>query len=275
MTAFAIDFRRDRLTVAGDTLGYTPDRREVKPLGYVSKILPIPHLKAVLLSRGMLAITAHAATQIMLSPTLFTLEAAAAALPGILSRVTDEYAAAVEMDDWRSLGLLEVVFGGWSEVEGRMRLWSLDSYAGYEARADSGEQFGLLPFPRLPKPFMPVIDGDPADSDLVDIIQAAGRYFAEPASGMAGARVGGEVLAIEITPGGMSQRTLHRFADYQETLHAAAAVVSRIERGDMHVDVAASLVPVHEAAADASSRGLTRAQRRRAEALARKGRRAA
>ena len=140
----------------------------------------------------------------------------------------------------------------------------------------------MLPFPQLPPRYMPSLDGLTTDESLVAIIQAAGRLFADPTSQMRMARIGGEILATEITPTGMAQRTLYRFPDYAETMHAGAAVTRRIERGDLQVDVAAGLVPISEAVDSATGERLrlrtppvndqqpSRAERRRAEAMARR-----
>jgi hypothetical protein len=80
VTAFAIDFRRNRVIVAGDTLAYVPDRTEARPLGYFSKIFPVAHLKAVLFCRGQMQIGAAAALWLSLSPNINTIEDAAAEL---------------------------------------------------------------------------------------------------------------------------------------------------------------------------------------------------
>ena len=34
----------------------------------------------------------------------------------------------IGIPDYRALGLVELIFGGWSEREGRMRIWSFASY---------------------------------------------------------------------------------------------------------------------------------------------------
>jgi hypothetical protein len=106
-------------------------------------------------------------------------------------------------------------------------------------------------------------------------------------------RIGGEIIATEVTPRGLSQRVIHRFADYTQHLRAGVAVSARILRGDMDVSraVADGLVPVTDmvdpdsgdARGDTSAdvlefvseavppaRQLSRQQRRQAERAARK-----
>jgi hypothetical protein len=128
----------------------------------------------------------------------------------------------------------------------------------------------------------------------VQIIQAAGRYFEDEPVINCGCRVGGEVLSVELTEHGITQRVLHRFENYDELRTASAAIVARIVRGDMDVDgiVAEGLVPITEVAdaetgrpltapaktapeGSAPAGGITRQQRRAAEREAAKGRRAA
>lgn len=279
MTAFAIDFQPKRLTVASDTLGYAPHQREAKPLGFVTKVFPIPHLKSVMFGRGMLAIPVQAAVQLMLSPTLFTIEDAAAALSGILDKISVAYAKTEGIRDYTSVALLELILAGWNAAEGRMRIFQFLSYDRYAVQADEG-RYGLTPFPLLPAHYMPRLQGPVTDAHLVEVIEAVGRYFIDEPEIACGARVGGEVMAIELTPEGMAQRTLHRFADYEETRNAAAAVCARIERGDLKVLVADELVqmdrvidtatgkPLRPAAAN--DRPLNRQQRRQLERLERR-----
>lgn len=271
MSAFAINFQRDTATIAGDTLAYVPDRNEVKPLGFIAKILPLPHLKAVLFSRGQYEILVTAASRLFLSTQIMTIEGAAEALPAILWDATEQYSARHGIDDPTSVGLLEAALLGWSEAEQRMRVYQFLNYNGYEAQSDYGDSYGVLPFPRLPASYMPAIAGTATDKHLVQVIQAADQYFRDEPAVNCGARVGGEVVAFEITPHGMSQRTLHRFTDYQRVRHASAAIVSRILRGDMDISrvVADGLVPISESVDSATGKPLatvskiTRQQRRR------------
>lgn len=276
MTAFAIDFQPRRLTVAGDTLFYAPDRGEARPLGYASKIIPLPVMRAVLFARGMHAITVQAAAALMLDPSLLTIEDAAATLPNLLRQISDNYADQADIDDWRSVAMLELVLAGWSEHEGRMRLWQFTSYQDYAAQDDGGASYGVLPFPRLPAEYMPKASGS-SDADLVAIITAAGRLFADHAAEMGSARVGGEVMKVDVTPDGIATRTLYRFEDYEQTRHAGAAVTARVLRGELQVDVAEGLGRVADAVDSETGKpvSMNRQQRRQAERMARKGHKAA
>jgi hypothetical protein len=273
MTAFAIDFQRDRVTVAGDTLGYAPDRTEVRPLGFIAKILPLPHLKAVLFSRGQYQILVTVAAQLFLSPQIMTIEDAAAALPDMLRAATDQYAEQHGIDDPASVGLLEAALCGWSEAEQRMRVFQFLNHDGYVAQDDGGAIYGVLSFPRLSGKYMPQIAGAATDQQLVQVVQAAGRYFTDEPAVNCGARVGGEVVCFEITPHGMSQRTLHRFADYEQVRHASAAIAGRILRGEVDTSriVADGLTPMTECVEAAPGKPmasvarLSRQERRRLE----------
>ena len=233
----------------------------------------------------MYEITVRAAAELMLSPILFGIEDAAEALPAILRALSVQYAERHDIEDYTSVGLLEIALAGWSEAEQRMRFWQFLSYEGYQAQDDGGNHYGVLPFPRLPAEYIPAPDGFTTDEHLVAIIKGAGRCFADNPAAMGPIRVGGEVLAVDITPQGISTRTLHRFEDYEQTRHAAAAIVGRVVRGDLHVSVADGLTPVDESIdlatgkslrpKPANDRTVNRAERRRAERLARKAGRAA
>jgi hypothetical protein len=284
MTAFAIDFQRDRVTVAGDTLGYIPSRDDLRPLGFICKALPLPALKAVLFFRGQFEIAARAAMALTLSPHIISIEAAAAALPQCLTDISEIYADAHDLGDFTQIGLAEIVIAGWSEAEGRMRLWQFLSHEGYRGQDDGGAIYGVLAFPMLPQDYMPATQAT-GDARLVEIIQAQGRFFAENVAMVGPLRLGGEILSTEITPGGISTRTLYRFPDYEETRHAAAATVARLLRGELSARVADGLVPADEMVNTATGkplkaapandlsppeRKLSPAERRRGEAAARR-----
>ena len=232
MTAIAILFERNRMMIAADTLGYAPDRKSVRPLGFISKVMIIPHLRGVLFSRGMFQVTVESAASLLLSPQLATIEAAADALPEILIGHTEKYAARQGISDWPRLGLLELVFAGWSETENRMKLWQYISSDLFRPREDEEGHYGSLSFPRLP-PKYAVVAADLSESDrLVAMVKAIDQYFTDEPGINCGQRVGGEIIVTDIVPSGIATRRLYRFADYEQTQHAAAATVARIGRGD-------------------------------------------
>ena len=247
MTAYAIDFRKTRAVVASDTLSYAPDRREVVPLGFINKVLPFPHLKAVLFSRGQVQIIASVYAGLLTVPQILDLEDLVTALPASLRFATQAYAMAQGIEDPVNAGLLEVVLIGWSERHKRMRAFQFLNMREYIAE-DAGECYGLLSFPRLPAEYQPKAQGQATDRDLVRVIQAADKWFTDQPELNCGMRVGGEIVATNITPMGMSTRTIHRFADYDAVRHASAAIVQRIMRGDVDMSTAVrdGLVPVDE-----------------------------
>jgi hypothetical protein len=243
MTAFAISLEPRKLIVAGDTLAYTPDRHDGRPLGFISKVIPLPHINSVMFSRGMYQITMQAAAKLMLSPFLMSIEAAASGLAAVLRDCSKAYAAEHSIADYTAFGLLELVLAGWSKKQKRMRLWYYTNHTAYEPEEGTDRLSGVSPFPRLAPHHMPRLAGLERNDQLVRMVQAIGRSFST-SPGMAGMRIGGEIIAYELTPEGMSMRVLHRFSDYTETKHAAAATANRIERGDLTVSVADGLVPI-------------------------------
>jgi hypothetical protein len=248
MTAFAIDFRKTRATVAADTLGYIPDLHEVRPIGFINKILPLPHLKAVLVARGQQQILVQAWAGLYLVPQMLDVEDAAGALPAMLQFSTQTYCVEQGIqEDPTGFGLLEVVLLGWSEREKRMRLWQFQNMQDYQPH-DAGEYYGLHILPTLPANYVPRVHNPATDRDLVRAVEAAGRYFVDHPELCCGARVGGEVVCTDLTPRGLTHRTLHRFADYEATRHAVAAIVAGIGRGDLDVSTAVrdGLVPADQ-----------------------------
>jgi hypothetical protein len=253
MSAFAFSYAHQRIVVAADSLAYIPDRVEVKPLGFISKVLPLPHLKAVLFTRGQYTIAACAMAQLLLAPGIMTIEGAAAALPDILQDETEVNASLNGIGDPESLFMLEAVLCGWSEAKRRMRVWQFFNYEGFKPHTEGDGHYQLHAWPPLPATHAPKLaPGMDTDARLVATMQALRSYFEDVSDANCGARVGGEILSTEITPHGMCQRVLHRFSDYEQTRHAAAAVLSRVERGDLDISraVADGLAPMKEIAPD-------------------------
>lgn len=272
MTAFVIDIRRERLAVAADTCGYVVGE-VVKPLGFTSKVVSIPHLRAVLFGRGITAIGHRAGFDLMLSPTVHTIEEAAEALPAMLRVVTEEHAEANGIADHRELQVFEAVFGGYSERDRRVKLWTFYNYRDDYAPEEFPEgAIGTVIMPVLPPEFAlpPAAAALPLDKRLIAGMQAAKRYFLANCAAI----VGGEIQVTEANAAGVACRTVARFADYEETAKASAAVAARILRGDDMPDVRDGLVAVDDLVT--AGGGASRAERRRAEKMARKaGRRAA
>lgn len=279
MTAFSLWYQKDRLIVCGDTLGYTPDRTEGRPMGFIDKVIPLPRFRAVIFSRGMYKIVAQAAVGLMLDPRITTLEGAAAALPVMLHQISEQYADEHDIEDYSKLNICEVMLAGWSETAGRTALWQYLSVERYEMTDASIAPFGVLSVPNLSNARVQ----DPQlsiDARLVETIKNIGQHFRDTKDS---ARVGGEINAIEITANGMSFRTLYRFPDIDEMRHASAATLARVARGDLRVSVADGLTPTAdtvytdraEALRPAAAVPMSRQQRRAAEREAAKGRRAA
>lgn len=236
MTAFAIDFRRDRATVQADSLAYMPDLHDVRPLGVsLNKVLTLPHLDAVLFGRGQMEIVVRAWVSLMLEPHISkTIEQAAARLTDILWNVTVDYADEHGFDPGGA-AVLECALVGWSKAEQRMRLWQYMSTDEYQGQDDAGQCYGVLPFPRLPDRYMPKLPPKPSAKELSRIIFSAGRYFEAHPELACGARVGGEIVQHVLTPQGISSKVIHKFADFESMRVASAAIVNRIDDGRLDV----------------------------------------
>lgn len=216
----------------------------------------------------MLALVVRAAAELMLHPEVGTVEDAAAALPGMLHRLSLAYAAEAGIPDYTAVALLELGFAGWSEQAQCMRMWGFASYCAYEPNEQGADWHGKRSFPAVPPGFMPHLDGKTLPRQLVQIFEALQRFGeARPDLQI---KIGGELLAFEVSRDGITQRTIHRFADYEQTKHAGAAVRARVMRGDLQVSVADGLVPVADMEDAATGKALTRQQRRQLERAGRK-----
>jgi hypothetical protein len=205
-----------------------------------------------------------------------------------LRDATTRYCTEHDIADPAAYGLAEIGFAGWSSAENRMRLYYYFNAEDYEPKDDGGEYYGMLSMPILDPADMPPAVGS-IDKQLVAVMLAEQKLFADNREEMGGARLGGEIQVWTITPEGISQRVIYKFNSYENDMHAGAAVARRILDGREIIDVASGLVPIGEirmatdpaddaAAADnavAASPGGTRAERRRQEKAARKGKRRA
>jgi hypothetical protein len=275
MTAFALTYTPNRVIVASDTLGYVPNRREAKPLGFIPKILPLPHLQSLLFGRGQMALLYRAGLEFMLAPQLRHVEAAAEVLPDLMRKLTSNYA--IEMDlpaDWESLGIFEGYLIGWSEQVGRMRAWQFSNTTSYRLVGDTAPKSIVATCPELPAARWPSTAGLSPDRQLIALMKALRSYFEDEPELLCGARLGGEIVSWELRPGGMlSHRVLERFSDYQEVRNAGAAVASRIARdGNDQFDLADALVSTSQMRSIPAPPEaiMSRAERRRAERAAKK-----
>jgi hypothetical protein len=271
-------------------LAYVPNRKEAIPLGFVSKILPLPHLKAALFARGQQLPVIQAAAEFMTAPHVSSLEDAAILLGMVLRTFTAAYADQHDIDDWTAVGMIEAYLIGYSDEKSRMRLYRLTNMTGYRLEPDN-DYTGTIAcsFPELPEARKPKLDGLSPEDQCVALIKAERDYFAAEPEAMCGAFIGGEIVSWSIDPAGaMAYRVLHRFEDYEQQKNAGAAITGRIQGGLLKVNLRDALVPTEEmrdlaaeaAVAGAKARasikpaaaapGMSRAERRRAEALARR-----
>ena len=290
MTAFVIDLRSDKISIGSDTLGYivgVDAPASVAPIGFLSKVYTFPWIRAALFGRGMTAIGARAAAAMYTSPRIRSFADAMGSLPLILRQTTNNYSDEYDIDDPISVQLFEAFFCGYDAEARRMRVASLYNYRGedgYELEELPPGTVGTMPVPQLPPEFAPAVNGLSLDKRLITGLHACRAYAeAHPERTGGAALVGGEIEMTEITAAGINVRTIGRFADYEQARNAGAAVLDRFARGDLAADVRDGLVrtddmmvagdaaPAPEAPAEvvAIAPGATRAERRRAEKLAR------
>ena len=198
MTAYAIDFRADRLVVASDTRCYSHNYT----LGHMSKIHVLPHLRSVALFRGACDVQLGAVARLFLSPQILCIEDAAAKFPSILCELTESYYdihADVLTDDMNDREVCHATLVGWSEAEQRMRafqFFSPDEYQVHEVH-DYG---GVWAWPAIPRAYLPLDrTADPMDDKLIGVLEAIDRFCVENPEHVGGARLGGSVVKTVVT----------------------------------------------------------------------------
>ena len=253
MTAFVIDLRADKLSIASDTLGYivgVDGPAKVAPVGLVSKVYTFPWLRAALFGRRITAIGARTAAALYTSPQTRRFADAMGALPLILRRTTNAYSDEFDIDDPFEVQLLRGRIlrlgcrGAADARGGDQQLWRR---IGYDREELPAGMVGTFTVPQLPPEFAgQELKGLPLDRRLVEGLHRCKAWVEDnPERNKGVAIVGGEIERTEITPDGISVRTIGRFADYEQ-VHAGAAVLARFARGDLDADVRDGLARVDE-----------------------------
>jgi hypothetical protein len=273
MTGYVIHLDRNRLCVASDTLAYIGS--DSRPISFITKIFPLPNLRAVVFSRGQHQLVVQAVGALHLGYDIQSIEDAAEELPATLRHFSEIYAEDHELGDHRNFLMFGLYLAGWSERDRRMKLWYFENTRDYvpEERVD-------LPWvntaPELPAALVPPdVARLPWDKRSVACLKALRRYFAETPD--CGTSIGGEVDSWDLTPTGMTRRILHRFEDYEITRNAAAAGLARVLRGDFE-PLAESLATIdqvrgpqdYDGPTRSDTEAVNRAERRRQEKAAKR-----
>ena len=242
MTAFTLRIGLKSAVVAGDTLSYAVDKR---PLGYMNKLFPLPHVKSVLIFRGQVQPTIDAWSALTWMLDLTSIEQIGERLPKILRDISITYCRNAGIRDYRTVAMLEIAVIGWSAKDKAIRMCEFLNVDGYVAQWVPLGARGISHFPAIPADAMPKgIESKSADAQLVDNVIAMGKWLHDNH----GIPVGGEVVACEISARGLDTRILHRFADYEVVKRDGAAIYGRFLRGDYDRNmVKNALVPVDDA----------------------------
>lgn len=222
MTAYALDYRADRLVIAADTIAYDDKATSV---GEVSKVLQLPHLRAVILSRGKFSIALHLLGMLFLKPGVQTIEDAAAALPALLRGLTSTYAHRMAIaDDHTAMELMEVAIAGWSDAEQRMRLWRFDSTDDYGTQLQFDLAYGgPLLWPSLPREYIPLDRStDTVEAKLIGILHGVDRWCVDNPEAARGVRLGGAIELTTVTESGLDQHVVGYFAGFEPAPAAPA-----------------------------------------------------
>lgn len=278
MTAFFVDFRRDRIAIGSDTIGYSVGA-ETAPMGFVSKVTLLPRLRAAIFGRGITAIGLRAAFVLMLSPHAHRFGEAAEMLPDVLREATEEWAAEAGIDDHRDAQAYEAFFAGFDPEQGRCRLLAAYNYNDFSIEEMPATASGAAVLPALPPEFVPNLAGMSIERQAIAGLQAARQYIESDQERSRGVIIGGEVELTEITERGISTAVVGTLPGYSQLRHASAAVAARYLRGELDVDVRDGLTGKGDlrvaGGPPGAAPGASRAERRRAEKAARKAARRA
>jgi len=229
MTAFVLQIGAKTATVAGDSLAYLVDRR---PIGTMSKILPLPQARTALIFRGQYSCIVAGWSALMEMLDLDSVEKVCDRLPAVLRDVAEQYCRSHGIGDYRSILFLEVAAIGFSAKTKGIKLAQFLNLDGFNAEWLPDGWQGTKYFPYVPE-YAPKAGSGSPDAQLVEGVIGLGRYLAQHDR----IKVGGEVIACEISAKGLESRILHRFSDYQSDRTAGAAIEARIMRGDYDADM--------------------------------------
>lgn len=210
MTACAVDYRADRALLAADSAVY--DDANVRR-GYGCKLFAMPTCRSVFFARGPLTVTLSAVAGMALEPRLSAIEAAAERLPEILA------GAAFAWADSRDMPLPppgtrfhESLLTGWSETEGRMRMWMFSSAAEFVATDVADRAYGFFSWPALWPEFLPLDRSvDTVETKLVNTLRAIDKWCAAKPSEVDGLRLGGDMTMARVTDTGIEFSTIGSF----------------------------------------------------------------
>jgi hypothetical protein len=224
MTALAVDYRADRVSIAADSLCYLDT---AEPVGSVTKVYQIPHLRAVFFGCGKMVLMVRALTNLMLRPELTTIEQAAEALPDILRRVTEAYIDRNDLDDDddKLKFMTFCAIAGWSDAEQRMRLIAFRSDQDYRQLLEADRAYGgPYSWQPLDPAYMPLDRAaDTLDQKLAGVIKGMARFCEDHPDVVQNHRMGGQITVTEVTQDEIAYRVIDKFDDYDAMLKAAIA----------------------------------------------------
>lgn len=216
MTALALSFWPDKLTVAADTLTSEGGSGGWRASGEIHKVLPFHNPECALIVVGFLLIRDHVAQAIMAMEFDPSLDKLADLMTAMVQNACEAYAAEASIADCRSYDFGNLYLAGYCLEQKRMRIWEYGPAAGYAASEFPAPPF-VLPIPSLAPTFAPRITGRPNDRQLAEIVLAGGRQY--DADGRRNGRCGGKILAWDCTADGWNKpREIGRFPDYDATL---------------------------------------------------------
>lgn len=245
-----------RALIVNDTAGLDGDGIV---RGWVSKAITVPHLRMVITTRGAVAALPHLATD--LAAEFPTFDAVVDGLAGFLAHAHDHLM--MRLADQAGCGEIDLGVVGWSTSRRQCEAYAVSTldHPGWPAFTVQRHDVFMAPTPPLAELEAAgilsggrILDHDP-EAMLLTILELQRRQrvpLAGMFDGQAQHIVGGHAVLTEITEFGITQRIARTWPD---------RIGQRIDPGP--------LVAIPTAAPAAA--GMSRQQRRAAEALARKG----
>jgi hypothetical protein len=244
-----------------------------EPIGFVTKIVTLPHARAAWLGAGLYDIQVRVGAELMLRPELLLFAELVEALPDIIA---DEVAVAARSRgvDSGEVMLFAGALVGWDEQTKRFAMVTFDGPDFAPQRTEAT----LIGIPNVPPDYLPAgFVGMTPELRAIAAMRSIRRFTDEHGNDIGLPPIGGEIVLTELLPDRISTRVAARFENYPETCEAIERT-RRAIAADPAAYVGVDLAHRFEDRAAAERRveaifraergvpdAVTRAERRRAE----------
>lgn len=220
MTMINVHLTDAKLVLVTDTAAYTP---QGQPVVFTTKFDHLPHLKTVVVSRGVNFIATQFVRELGVTLLPNGFDNVVARAPEILRRLHAEWCEKNMMDEDDPAGMAEVFVFGWSLAENKMRGVLLTNTAGPD-----GQRFDFEAHPMGNCTILaPPPEGMPMQLHKAkipdDLVRHADAQQKRSIAELGQKGIGGELIMLEMTKFKAEIRTVGKFKDFDETVWQMAA----------------------------------------------------